>query len=76
MAMGSIAPTQITKPEEPKKKDAAFAFDVFGKGVKQTEVVDNSNASMGFDDLFGGMKSGKDNQTQQATGAQANGGSF
>lgn len=55
MSMGTMPITTITKPEEPKKKDQAFAFDVFGKGtVKATEVTDNSNASMGFDDLFGG----------------------
>lgn len=58
MSMGSMPAAPITKVEE-KPKSNAFAFDVFGKGVKQTEVVDNSNASMGFDDLFGGMKDGQ-----------------
>lgn len=53
-----MAPTQITKTEEPQKS-TPFAFDVFGKGVKQTEVTNSSNASMGFDDLFGGMKDSK-----------------
>lgn len=56
--MGSVAPTQIIKTEEPQKS-TPFAFDVFGKGAKQTEVTNNSNASMGFDDLFGGMKDSK-----------------
>lgn len=53
MSMGSMPAAPITKVED-KAKSSPFAFDVFGKGVKPTEVADNSNASMGFDDLFGG----------------------
>lgn len=73
--MNSMPITQITKPEEPKK-NAPFAFDVFGKGtVKESEpVIDNSTASMGFDDLFGGMK--KDNKPEAAAPVQQNGGSY
>lgn len=59
MSMGSMPSAPITKTDEAQPKSTPFAFDVFGKGVKQTEVTDNGNASMGFDDLFGGMKDSK-----------------
>ena len=72
MSMGSMPAAPITKVED-KPKSSPFAFDVFGKGVKQTEVVDNSNASMGFDDLFGGMK---DSKPPEVAAAQPNGGSY